>query len=76
MNDEVCVRVNKSYRSLVSSAGGYDNMEFTERDVRKALRKHGDAKALLTHFLRMSQLNKDFYFKIDIDEDSWIRNVF
>ena len=31
MNDEASVRVNKSYRSLVTSVGGYDNMEFTER---------------------------------------------
>jgi len=83
MNDEAGVRVNKSYRSLVTSVGGYDNMEFTERDVRnyighqrRALCKHGDANALLTHFSRMSQLNKDFYFEIDIDEDSRIRNVF
>jgi len=83
MNDEAVVRVNKSYRSLVASAGGYDNMEFIERDVRnyvdqqhRALGKQGDAKALLTHFSRMSELNKDFYFEIDIDEDSRIRHVF
>jgi len=83
MNDEASVQVNKSYRSLVSSAGGYDNMEFIERDVRnyvgqqrRALGKQGDAKALLTHFSRMSELNKDFYFEIDIDEDSRVRHVF
>jgi len=83
MNDEASVRVNKSYRSLVTSVRGYDNMKFTERDVRncighqrRALCKHGDAKALLTYFSRMSQLNKDFYFEIDFDEDSRIRNVF
>jgi len=58
-------------------------MEFIKRDVRnyvcqqrKALGKHGDAKALLSHFSRMAQLNKDFYFKIDIDDDSRIRNMF
>jgi len=61
MNDAVNVLVNKSYKSLVSSAGGYDNMEFIKRYVRnyvgqqrKALCKHGDGKALLTHFSRMS----------------------
>jgi len=67
----------------VSSVGGYDKKEFTERDVRnyvgqqrRALCKHGYAKALLTHFSCMSQLNKDFYFEIDIDDNSRIRNVF
>jgi len=83
INDDAGVRINKTYRSLVSSTGGYDNMEFIERDVRnyvsqqrKALGKQGDAKALLSHFSRMAQLNKDFYFEIDIEDDSWIRNVF
>jgi len=67
----------------VSSVGGYDKKKFIERDVRnyfgqqrRALCNHGYAKALLTHFSRVSQLNKDFYFEIDIDGDSQIRNVF
>jgi len=54
------MRITKSFRSLVSSAGGYENMKFIERDVRnyvgeqrKALSKHDDGKELLSHFSRM-----------------------
>ena len=33
MNDNVGVRINKSFHSFVSATGGYDNLEFVERDV-------------------------------------------
>ncbi|KAK7382127.1 hypothetical protein VNO80_00841 [Phaseolus coccineus] len=83
MNGDVGVRINKSFQSLVSAAGGYDSQEFVERDVRNyvgkqrhALGKDGDGKALLSHFLRMRELNKDFFFDIDIDDENRIRNFF
>ncbi|XP_068504004.1 protein FAR-RED IMPAIRED RESPONSE 1-like [Phaseolus vulgaris] len=83
MNDDAGVRINKSYQSFVSAAGGYDNLEFVERDVRnyvgkqrRALGKEGDGKALLTHFSRMRELNEHFFFDIDFDIDNRIRNIF
>jgi len=83
MNDDAGVRLNKSFASLVHQARGYDNLPFGERDIRnyvseqrRILGKEGDGKALLNHFSRMCQLNKDFFFEIDMDQDNRIRNVF
>jgi len=39
MNDETGVRINKSFRSLVCEAGGFENVPFVERDVRNYIRK-------------------------------------
>jgi len=83
LNAEAGVRTNKrTYQSLVHAAGGYDNIAFVERDVknyisqqRRALGKEGDDQALLKHFSRMRELNKDFFFDIDMDEDNRIRDV-
>ena len=70
INDEAGVRLNKSYRTLVNAAGGYENLSFVERDVRnyvakkrRALGKEGDGKALLAYFSRMTELNPKFYYE-------------
>jgi len=34
INDEADVRLNKTFRSLVGQAGGFDNLQFLERDSR------------------------------------------
>ncbi|XP_014522361.1 protein FAR-RED IMPAIRED RESPONSE 1-like [Vigna radiata var. radiata] len=54
VNDDAGVRTNKSFLSMVSEAGGYENMQFVERDARnyigqhrRSLCKEGDGQALL-----------------------------
>ena len=83
INNDAGVRINNTFRSFVSAASGYENMEFVERDVRnyvsksrRALGKEGDGKALLNHFYHMRELNPQFYFDIDLDDDNRIRHVF
>jgi len=83
INDQAGVCLNKSFRSLVFEAGGYENLDFVERDVRnyigqqrRALVKDGDGQALFNHFSRMRELNKDFFFEINVDHDNRITNVF
>lgn len=83
INDEAGVRVNKSFRSMVCDAGGYENLTFVERDVRnfvakerRLLGKEGDGRALLNYFARMRECNKDFFYEIDLDEDFHVQNVF
>ena len=73
INDQAGVRLNRSFRSLVFEAGGYKNLDFMERDVgnyigqqRRALVKDGDGQALFNHFSRMRDLNKEFFFEIDV----------
>jgi len=57
INDDVGVRVNKTFQSLVKDAGGHENIPFNERDVRNyvnmersAIGKEGDGKALISSF--------------------------
>jgi len=83
INDETSVRINKSFRSLICEAGGYDNITFIERDVRNYIGKQrrslcndGDDQALLRHFSQMRELNNNFFFDIDMDENNRICNVF
>ena len=81
MNDDVGLRINKSFYSFISAAG--DNLEFVERDVRnyvgkqrRVLGKEGHGKALLTHFSHMRELNQHFFFDIDFDINNRIRHIF
>ncbi|XP_057440812.1 protein FAR1-RELATED SEQUENCE 5-like [Lotus japonicus] len=83
INDDAGVRFNKSFRSLVQEAGGHENLPFVERDIRnfvrqerKRLGKDGDGKALREYFSRMQQLNSNFFYEIDLDDDFHVRNVF
>jgi len=75
--------LNKIFRSLVFDVGGYENLDFVERDVRnyigqqrQALVMDGDGQALFNHFSRMRELNNDFFFEIDVDKENRITNVF
>jgi len=68
---------------LVFYAGGYENLDFVEHDVRnylaintRALGKNGDDQALLNHFSRMRELNSNFFYDIDLDSEDRIRNIF
>jgi len=83
INDDAGVRLNKTFRYFVSGVGGYENLDFVERDVhnyvaqsRRALGKECDGKALLNHFCRMRELNPQFYFDIPLGDDNRIRQVF
>ncbi|XP_014492202.1 protein FAR-RED IMPAIRED RESPONSE 1-like [Vigna radiata var. radiata] len=83
VNDDADVRINKSFLSIVSEAGGYENMQFVERDARnfigqhrRSLCKEGDGQALLQHFSKLRDLNNDFFYDIEMDEDNRITSVF
>ena len=82
INDEAGVRINKTFQSLITDAGGHEQVPFCERDVRnyvhkerRAIGKEGDAKALLSYFCRMTEQNKYFFYDIDMDDDFHVRNV-
>ena len=57
INDDAGVRINKTFQSLVTNAGGHENITFCERDVRnyvnkerRVIGKDGDGKALISYF--------------------------
>lgn len=83
INDDVGVRINKTFQSLVKDAGGHENIAFCEKDVRnyinkerRTIGKEGDDKALISYFCKMREQNTDFFYDIDLDDDFHVRNVF
>ncbi|RYR05063.1 hypothetical protein Ahy_B06g084913 [Arachis hypogaea] len=82
-NDQVGIRPSKTYQTLFNAASGPANFTFTEKDVRNYISRHlrisgdeTDPKELLKHFSLMKELNPNFFFEIDVDENHSIRNVF
>ncbi|XP_042457631.1 protein FAR-RED IMPAIRED RESPONSE 1-like [Zingiber officinale] len=64
-------------------SGGYENLSFDERKCRNYVAEarrlrlgNGDAEALNNYFCRMQSRNSNFFYVIDVDEDSRIRNIF
>ncbi|KAF5470849.1 hypothetical protein F2P56_011337 [Juglans regia] len=82
-NDLAGIRTNKSYRSLVVGAGGFENLLFLEKDCRNYIDKArhlrlgaGGAGALRDYFLRMQYKNPGFFYMMDIDDEGRLKNVF
>jgi hypothetical protein len=83
INDRAGISMSKSYNSLAVEAGGYEHLEFGEKDCRNFIAKSrhlrlgtGGAGALCDYFKRMQAINNNFYFAIDFDDDCRLRNVF
>ncbi|XP_045791255.1 protein FAR1-RELATED SEQUENCE 6-like [Trifolium pratense] len=83
LNDQAGINVSRNFRSLVIEAGGYDNLTFGEKDCRNYIDKvrrlrlgTGDADAIQNYFVRMQKKNSQFYYVVDIDDNSRLRNVF
>ncbi|XP_014522193.1 protein FAR-RED IMPAIRED RESPONSE 1-like [Vigna radiata var. radiata] len=83
VNNDADVRINKSFLSMVSDAGGYENMQFMERDARNFIGQHrrsvckeGDGQMLLSHFSKMRDLNNNFFYELEMDEGNKITSVF
>nr|BBF89878.1 transposon protein-like [Oryza sativa f. spontanea] len=82
LNDQARIRINKNFSSLVMQAGGYENLQFGEKecrnylqDVRKLKLGAGDAHAVYQYFLRMQSKDPNFFYVMDVDEDSRLKNV-
>ncbi|XP_042978104.1 protein FAR1-RELATED SEQUENCE 4-like isoform X3 [Carya illinoinensis] len=83
LNDRAGIRMNKNYYSLVVDAGGFENLEFQEKDCRNFIDKSrhlrlgkGGGEALRVYFQRMRQKNDGFVYDIDVDDEGRLRNVF
>ncbi|XP_022857692.1 protein FAR-RED IMPAIRED RESPONSE 1-like [Olea europaea var. sylvestris] len=83
VNDVVGIPLHKSYNSTVVEASGYENMTCIEKDclnyaerVRRLRLGEGDATAIQSYFSRMQAQYSRFYFSMDLDDDSRLRNVF
>ncbi|XP_042980056.1 protein FAR1-RELATED SEQUENCE 4-like [Carya illinoinensis] len=83
LNDRAGIRMNKNYFSLVVEAGGFENLEFQERDCRNFIDKarhlrlgKGGGNALYEYFQRMRNQNDGFVSFMDVDDDGRLRNIF
>jgi len=84
LNDQAGINVSRNFQSMVVEANGYENMTFGEKDCRNYIDKvrrlrlgAGDAEAIQNYFVKMhKQQNSQFYYVIDIDDKSRLRNVF
>lgn len=77
------VHLHKSYNSTVVEVGGYENMTCIERDcqsyvenVRQLRLGEGDAAAIQSYFSEMQARCAEFYFSMDLDDESWLKNLF
>ncbi|PNX71278.1 hypothetical protein L195_g027153 [Trifolium pratense] len=68
---------------MVVQANGYDNLTFGEKDCRNYIDKLrrlrlgiGDAEAIRNYFVGMQRKNSHFFYVMDVDDSSHLRNVF
>lgn len=76
-------RANKKSNSPRVQAGGYENHQVGQKEPTDNLQEErrlklgaGDAHALYHFFFRMQSKNPNFFYVMDFDEDSRLRNVF
>ncbi|OMO72575.1 hypothetical protein COLO4_27566 [Corchorus olitorius] len=82
INDGAGIGAGKNYHSLVE-AGGYENVTFNEKDCRNYIEQAkrtrlgvGDAEAVCKYFAKMQEADPNFFYVVDVDENSRIRNLF
>jgi hypothetical protein len=83
LNDRVGIRLSKNLNSVAVESGGFESLSFGERDCRNYIIKarelrlgKGGAQVLYDYFSRMQKQNGGFYFAMNMDDDSRLRNVF
>ncbi|CAH9116563.1 unnamed protein product [Cuscuta epithymum] len=83
INEVAGIRLNKSFTTAVVEAGGYDQLPFIEKDCRNYIDKvrqlrlgSGDAIAIQGFFAKMQDQCPGFFFALDLDDESRLRNVF
>ncbi|XP_042946093.1 protein FAR1-RELATED SEQUENCE 5-like [Carya illinoinensis] len=83
LNDRVGIRMNKNYFSLVVDTGGFENLDFQERDCRNFIDKarhlrlgKGGGDSLYVCFQRMRNQNDRFVSAMDVDDDERLLNIF
>ncbi|XP_042965978.1 protein FAR-RED IMPAIRED RESPONSE 1-like [Carya illinoinensis] len=83
INDEVGIRLSKNFKSVVVEAGGYENVPLGEKECRNYIDKArrlclgvGGGVALCNYFEDMQKRIQEFYYRIDVDSEMWLKNIF
>ncbi|XP_057739985.1 protein FAR1-RELATED SEQUENCE 6-like [Arachis stenosperma] len=77
VNDEAGIRPNKTFLALANEVGGPSNLGFSEKDVRnyissrlRSTNVNADVKEMLNYFMRMKELNPNYFYAVNINEDN------
>ncbi|RYR73276.1 hypothetical protein Ahy_A02g007644 [Arachis hypogaea] len=77
INDEAGIRPNNTFLALANEVGGPSNLGFSEKDVRNYISSrlqstnvNADIKEMLNYFMRMKELNPNYFYTVNINEDN------
>ncbi|KAL4286256.1 hypothetical protein AHAS_Ahas19G0068000 [Arachis hypogaea] len=83
INDQAGVTIRNTYQSLATTAGGYDKLTFTQKDLWnhvarsvRVIEEEGDAQSLMQYFHRMQEQNRNFFYEVKLDEQHHIKHAF
>ncbi|XP_074305903.1 protein FAR-RED IMPAIRED RESPONSE 1-like [Silene latifolia] len=83
LNDAAGISIANNFQILVREAGGHENLKINKRDIRNFLnqerirsRINGDATALEARFIKLKEVDPDFYYAIQTDFEGKLLNVF
>ncbi|XP_016191883.1 protein FAR1-RELATED SEQUENCE 5-like [Arachis ipaensis] len=81
-NDEAGIRPNKTYLALANEVGGSSNLGYSEKDVRNYITSNlhcadgnADVKEMISYFMRMKDINPNFFYAVDVDEANKFKSV-
>ncbi|RYR04765.1 hypothetical protein Ahy_B06g084538 [Arachis hypogaea] len=74
-NNEAGIRPNNTYLALTNAVGGSSNLSFSEKNVRNYITSklrcaddNADFKEMMNYFVRMKEINPNFFYAIDVDD--------
>ncbi|RYQ92227.1 hypothetical protein Ahy_B09g098410 isoform A [Arachis hypogaea] len=78
----ITTRSNKTYLALVNEVGGSSNLSFSEKDVKNYITnklrcadENAYFKEMMNYFMRMKEINLNFFYAIDADEANKFRSA-
>ncbi|XP_016163445.1 protein FAR1-RELATED SEQUENCE 5-like [Arachis ipaensis] len=81
-NDEAGIRPNKTYLALANEVGGSSKLGYSEKDVRNYITRNlhcadvnEDVKEMIIYFMRMRDINPNFFYAVDVDETNKFKSV-
>ncbi|XP_074300849.1 protein FAR1-RELATED SEQUENCE 8-like [Silene latifolia] len=83
LNDAAGISIAKNFNNLVREACGHENLCINQRDIRNLInlerrrsRINGDAAALEERFIKLKDVDPEFYYAIEKDAKGKLLNVF
>ncbi|XP_020963444.1 protein FAR1-RELATED SEQUENCE 5-like [Arachis ipaensis] len=82
VNDEAGIRPNETFLALANEVGEPLNLCFLEKDIRnyissrlRATNVNFDVKEMLNYFMRMKDINPNFFYAVNVDDDYKFRSA-